>query len=104
MPLIVCVCGGPAARGTENAYRGGRTVDTTTGGRVYVTCTTLRPRRPHGRRSRRRDRLLRGAGPGGRGQDVRRPPDAFRSGDALRVLEPGETVTTSWGIVPVPAP
>ncbi len=31
MPLIVCVCGGPATRGTENAYRGGCTVDTTTG-------------------------------------------------------------------------
>src|SRR6185437_9058293 len=50
----------------------GCTVDTTTGGRAYVTCTTLRPRRPDGRRSRRRDRLLRGAGPTGRGQDVRR--------------------------------
>jgi hypothetical protein len=25
MPLIVCVCGGPATRGTENAYRGGCT-------------------------------------------------------------------------------
>ena len=32
------------------------------------------------------------------------PPNAFRSGEALRVLEPGETVTTSWGIAPVPAP
>jgi aldose 1-epimerase len=32
------------------------------------------------------------------------PPDAFRSGEALLVLEPGETVTTSWGIAPVPAP
>src|SRR6266545_8128919 len=32
MPLIACVCGGPATRGTENAYRGGCTVDTTTGG------------------------------------------------------------------------
>src|SRR6266702_6893334 len=63
MPPIGCVCGGPATRGTENAYRGGCTVDTTTGGRAYVTCTTLRPRRPDGRRSRRRDRLLRGAGP-----------------------------------------
>src|SRR6188472_53906 len=31
MPLIVCVCGGPATRGTENAYRGGCTVDKTTG-------------------------------------------------------------------------
>ncbi len=72
LPPIVCVCGGPATRGTENAYRGGCTVDTTTGGRAYVTCTTLRPRRPDGRRSRRRDRLLRGAGPRGRGQDVRR--------------------------------
>src|SRR6266511_3324397 len=71
-PLIVCVCRGPATRGTDNAYRGGCTVDTTTGGRAYVTRTTLRPRRPHGRRSRRRDRLLRGAGPAGRGQDVRR--------------------------------
>ena len=72
LPLIMCVCGGPATRGCENAYRGGGTVDTTTGGRAYVTRTTLRPRRPHGRGSRRRDRLLRGAGPGGRGQDVRR--------------------------------
>src|SRR5215472_8695113 len=65
---MACVCGGPAARGAENAYRGGCTVDTTTGERAYVTGTTLRPRRPHGRRSRRRDRLLRGAGPGGRGR------------------------------------
>src|SRR5258708_29918908 len=71
-PLIVRVCGGPATRSTENAYRGGCTADTTTGGQAYVTCTTLRSRRPHGRRSRRRDRLLRGAGPGGRGQDIRR--------------------------------
>ena len=31
MPPIVCVCGGPATRGTENAYRGGCTVDTTAG-------------------------------------------------------------------------
>jgi aldose 1-epimerase len=31
------------------------------------------------------------------------PPNAFRSGEALRVLEPGETATTSWGIAPVPA-
>lgn len=28
------------------------------------------------------------------------PPDAFRSGDGLLVLEPGETVSTSWGISP----
>jgi len=49
LPPIVCVCGGRATRGTGNAYRGGCTVDTTTGGRAYVTCTTLRPRRPHGR-------------------------------------------------------
>src|SRR4029453_15401449 len=62
----------PAPRGTENAYRGRCTVDTTTGGRAYVTCTRLRPRVPHGPRSGRRDRLLRGVGPGGRGQDVRR--------------------------------
>src|ERR1700733_11219846 len=39
---------------------------------AYVARTTFRPRRSHGRRSRPRDRLLRGAGPGGRGQDVRR--------------------------------
>ena len=68
MPLMVCVCGGPATRGTENTYRGGCTVDTTTGGRAYVACTTLRPSRPHGRRSGRRDRLLRGAGPGVEGR------------------------------------
>ncbi len=29
------------------------------------------------------------------------PPDAFRSGDGLIVLEPGQTVTTTWGIGPV---
>jgi aldose 1-epimerase len=29
------------------------------------------------------------------------PPDAFRTGDGLIVLEPGQTVTTSWGITPV---
>ena len=52
IPLIACVCGGPAARGTENACRGGCTVNTTTGGRAYVTCTALRPRRDHGRRPR----------------------------------------------------
>src|SRR5579864_2741217 len=28
------------------AYSGGCTADTTTGGRAYVTCTTLRPRPP----------------------------------------------------------
>jgi aldose 1-epimerase len=28
------------------------------------------------------------------------PPNAFRSGERLRVLEPGETVTTPWGIEP----
>jgi aldose 1-epimerase len=28
------------------------------------------------------------------------PPNAFRSGDDLIVLEPGETVTSSWGIAP----
>jgi galactose mutarotase-like enzyme len=28
------------------------------------------------------------------------PPNAFRSGERLRVLEPGETVTTTWGIEP----
>src|ERR1700729_700022 len=39
----------------------GRRYDTR--GRAHVICTTLRPRRPHGRRSRPRDRLLRGAGP-----------------------------------------
>src|ERR1700722_12221733 len=69
---MVCVCGGPATRGTENPYRvriHGRYHD---GGTGHVTCTTLRPRRRHGRRSRPRDRLLRGARPGGRGQDVRR--------------------------------
>src|SRR4051812_20961885 len=69
--LIMCVAE-VASRGTEKACCGGCTVDTTTRGRAYVTCTTLRPRRPYGRRSRRRDRVLRGAGPGGRGQDVRR--------------------------------
>src|SRR3712207_9015789 len=50
-------------------FRSGRDDD---GGTADVVCATLRPRRRHGRRSRRRDRLLRGAGPGGRGQDVRR--------------------------------
>ena len=29
------------------------------------------------------------------------PPDAFRTGDGLLVLEPGQTVTTTWGITPV---
>jgi aldose 1-epimerase len=29
------------------------------------------------------------------------PPDAFRSGDGLIVLAPGQTVTTTWGIGPV---
>src|SRR5262245_39267618 len=45
-------------------YDAGRTAN--------VTCTTLRPRRSHGRRSGPRDRFLRGAGPRGRGQDVPR--------------------------------
>jgi hypothetical protein len=31
----------PQTRGTENAYRGGCTVDTTTRGRPHVTCKTL---------------------------------------------------------------
>jgi aldose 1-epimerase len=30
------------------------------------------------------------------------PPDAFRSGTALHVLAPGDTVETAWGISPVP--
>src|SRR5437773_5933045 len=72
MPLIVCVAEVPQREVLRTPTVAGCTVDTTTGGRAYVTCTTLRPRRPHGRRSRRGDRLLRGAGPGGRGQDVRR--------------------------------
>ena len=29
------------------------------------------------------------------------PPDAFRTGDGLIVLEPGQTVTTTWGVAPV---
>ena len=29
------------------------------------------------------------------------PPDAFRSGAGLLVLEPGQTVTTTWGVAPV---
>jgi aldose 1-epimerase len=29
------------------------------------------------------------------------PPDAFHSGDGLIVLEPGQTVTTTWGVAPV---
>jgi aldose 1-epimerase len=29
------------------------------------------------------------------------PPDAFRSGEGLIVLEPGQTVTSTWGISPV---
>ena len=28
------------------------------------------------------------------------PPNAFRSGDGLIVLEPGASVTTTWGISP----
>jgi aldose 1-epimerase len=31
------------------------------------------------------------------------PPNAFRSGDGMRRLEPGETFTGSWGITPVVA-
>src|SRR2546430_711091 len=72
LPLIVCVCGGPATRGTDNAYRGGCTVDTTAGGGASVTRAALRPRRPPRRRSRRCDRLLPGAGPCGRRQGVSR--------------------------------
>jgi aldose 1-epimerase len=29
------------------------------------------------------------------------PPDAFRTGEGLIVLDPGQTVTTAWGITPV---
>jgi hypothetical protein len=53
MPLIACVCGGLATRGTESASRGARTVDTAMGVQAYVTYTTLRPRRCPGRRARR---------------------------------------------------
>ena len=28
------------------------------------------------------------------------PPDAFRSGTSLLVLEPGRSVETTWGITP----
>jgi len=56
----------------ENACGDGCAVDTTAGGQAYVTSTALRPRGPHGRRSRRRDGLLRRAGPGDRGPDIRR--------------------------------
>jgi aldose 1-epimerase len=31
------------------------------------------------------------------------PPNAFRSGEAVVRLEPGETCTSSWGIAPVAA-
>jgi aldose 1-epimerase len=30
------------------------------------------------------------------------PPDAFRSGESLIRLEPGESFTSSWGIDPRP--
>jgi aldose 1-epimerase len=29
------------------------------------------------------------------------PPDAFRSGTGVVVLEPGASVTAAWGITPV---
>ena len=31
------------------------------------------------------------------------PPNAFRSGEAVIVLEPGETTTAGWGIQPTVA-